>query len=112
MSTTAGDTAVSDDEQTVGPPMMVVAAGFLSLVTSLALALLARDVPFHLVGYLTGAIIPVLVIGVARRADLDRRSDPSYRAHPAFRGAFVVLGVGAVLTAGLHIWPLATEFAS
>lgn len=112
MSETTEDDPVIADADTTGPPFTVVIVGILSLLVSCGLAFALRTVPSHLIGYATGAVIPVLVIGIARRVDLDRRSDPGYRSNAAFRTGLLVLGVGAVVAAGLHIWPLATEFAS
>jgi len=101
-----------DGATAIGPPLLVVAAGAASLVASVLLLAVGGGAGAHLLGYLTGAIVPILVIGIARRVDLDRRTQPSYRPSGLFPLAMLVLGVGAVVTAGLHIWPLATEWAS
>lgn len=103
---------LDDDAVTVGPPMAVAGTGLVALVVSILLAAAGSGVAVHLLGYLTGALVPVLVIGIARRADLDRRRDPGYRAIGLFSTALLALGVGAVLAAALHVWPLATEWAS
>lgn len=108
----AGGDAVDIRVDPVGPPVLIVLAGILSLLTAVVLAVAKSGVTVHLLGYATGAIIPVLVIGIARRVDLDRRSDPTYRPIGWFGTALLVLGVGAVLAAALHIWPLATEWAT
>lgn len=110
MAASADD--LDDHAGAIGPPMIIVGTGLMALVVSVVLAVVGAGVTVHLLGYLTGAIIPILVIGIARRADLDRRRDPAYRAIGLFSTALLALGVGAVVTAALHIWPLATEWAS
>lgn len=95
----------------VGPPLLLIGLGFLSLLVSISLVPLDADAA-HILGYLTGALIPIVLIGVARRADLDRRRSPAYRPHRAFSTALLVLAVLALVAAGLHVWPIATGLAS
>ena len=66
----------------------------------------------HLLGYGTGSLIPILVIGFVRRVDLDRRQSPFYEANRLMGPAIAVLAVVALVAAGLHVWPIATELAS
>lgn len=107
----AGGETLETADGRVGPPVLVALTGILSLIVGVVLAF-ASGTTAHLLGYATGAIIPILVIGIARRVDLDRRTDPSYLAVGWFGTILIVLGVGAVVTAALHIWPLATEWAT
>lgn len=111
MVESAGGETHEAGDGAVGPPVLVVLVGILSLLMGVGLAF-ANGSTIHLLGYATGAIIPILVIGIARRVDLDRRSDPSYLPIGWFGTVLLVLGVGAVVTAALHIWPLATEWAT
>ena len=99
------------DTSKVGPPLLLVALGFASVLVSLPL-ISADGIPAHVVGYVTGALIPILIIGIVRRVDLDRRRSPYYVAKGALQPALVVLAIGAVIAAGLHVWPIATELAS
>ncbi len=95
----------------VGPPLLLLGLGYLSVLVSLPLVPLEPDLA-HVLGYLTGALIPILLIGLVRRIDLDRRRSPTYLPRRAFGTALVVLAVLAVVAAGLHVWPIATGLAS
>ncbi len=95
----------------VGPPLSLVALGFASVLISLPL-ISVDGIPAHIVGYVTGALIPILIIGVVRRVDLSRRRSPHYVPRPILQPALVVLAIAAVVAAGLHVWPIATELAS
>lgn len=95
----------------VGPPLLILALGFASVLVSLPLILL-DGIATHLVGYVTGALVPIIVIGLVRRIDLDRRRSPYYLPKPVFGAGLAVLAVLAIVAAGLHVWPIATELAS
>ena len=95
----------------VGPPLLILALGYVSVLGSLPLAL-ADGVAAHLLGYLTGALVPILVIGLVRRIDLDRRRSPYYEAQSLLAPGLVVLAVMALVAAFVHVWPIATELAS
>lgn len=97
--------------EAVGPPLLILGLGFLSVLVSLPL-IGADGIPSHVIGYATGALVPILVIGIVRRIDLERRRSPHYVARSWFSAALVVLAVAALVAAGLHIWPIATELAS
>lgn len=101
----------SGSTSTVGPPLLFVALGFASVLVSLPLVSV-EGVPAHVVGYVTGALIPILMIGIVRRVDLDRRRSPYYVPRGFLRPALVVLAIAAVLAAGVHVWSIATELAS
>lgn len=109
-STTAPRRAGAD-EGTVGPPLLILALGFASVAVSLPL-LSAEGITPHVVGYLTGGLLPILVVGLVRRIDLDRRRNHRYEAKALLSPALVVLLVAAMVMAGLHIWPIATELAT
>lgn len=91
--------------------MLLVVLGYVSLLASLPLVG-ADGVGMHVLGYVAGALIPILVIGVVRRVDLDRRRSPYYVPRSGLPTALVVLAIAAVIAAGLHVWPIATELAS
>ena len=95
-----------------GPPLLVLAVGGLSLAVSLLLAVADASTATHLLGYATGALVPILVIGVARKSDLERRRSAAYQPVSWFRIALVVLGALALVAALAHAWPRATEWAS
>lgn len=97
--------------EVVGPPLLILALGFASILGSLPL-LLADGIPAHALGYVAGSLIPILVVGVVRRADLDRRRSPYYVGRGLLAPALVVLAVAALVAAALHVWPIATELAS
>ncbi|MEO6988815.1 MAG: hypothetical protein ABI239_09215 [Aquihabitans sp.] len=101
----------TSDVPTVGPPLLILGLGFASVLVSLPLVF-ASGVVLHILGYVTGGLVPILVIGLARRIDLDRRRSPHYRPVGLLRPALGTLAVLAVAAALLHIWPLATELAS
>lgn len=104
--------STSDDvDVTVGPPLVILALGFASVLVSLPLIVSEGVVP-HVLGYVTGGLVPILVIGLVRRIDLDRRRSPDYRSVGFLRPALAALAVLALIAALLHIWPLATELAS
>lgn len=90
---------------------MILALGYASVLVSLPL-ILSSGVGPHVLGYVTGGLVPILVIGLVRRIDLDRRRSPDYRSVGLLRPALGTLAVLAVAAALLHIWPLATELAS
>jgi hypothetical protein len=104
------EASTSAEPAKVGPPLLLVALGFASVFVSLPL-ILADGIPAHVVGYVTGALIPILIIGFARRVDLDRRRSPYYEPRSFLQPALVALAIGAVVAAGLHVWPIATELA-
>lgn len=95
----------------MGPPLLILALGFASVAVSLPL-LPADGIGPHVVGYVTGGLLPILVVGLVRRIDLDRRRNHRYQAKGIVAPALVVLLVLAMITAGLHIWPIATELAT
>lgn len=107
----AGGKASAAPPAKVGPPLLLLALGFASVLVSLPLVA-ADGIPAHVVGYVTGVLIPILIIGLVRRVDLDRRRSPYYVPRPIVQPALVTLAVAAVVAAGLHIWPIATELAS
>ncbi|QXC63311.1 hypothetical protein KSP35_11280 [Aquihabitans sp. G128] len=77
-----------------------------------SLPLIAADgIPTHVVGYVAGGLLPILLVGLVRRIDLDRRRSPYYRPVSLVRPALVVLLVASLVAAGLHIWPIATELS-
>ena len=93
-----------------GPPLLLVALGYASVLVSLPLIVI-DGIPAHVIGYLTGVLVPILVIGIVRRVDLDRRRSPYYVPRSLLQPALVTLAVAAVVAAGLHMWPIATELA-
>lgn len=95
----------------VGPPLLILALGFAAVVVSLPL-LSADGIAPHAVGYFIGALLPIVVVGLVRRIDLDRRRNHRYQAKALLSPALVVLLVAAMVMAGLHIWPIATELAT
>lgn len=105
------DAPPATDTSPVGPPLLLVALGYASILASLPL-LTANGIPVHVVGYVTGALIPIMMIGFVRRVDLARRRSPYYVPKGWLRPALVVLAVAAIVAAGLHVWPIATELAS
>jgi hypothetical protein len=105
------DAPPAADTSAVGPPLLLVALGYASVLASLPL-LTADGIPAHAVGYITGALIPILIIGFVRRVDLSRRRSPYYVPRAGLQPALVVLAIVAIVAAGLHVWPIATELAS
>lgn len=95
----------------VGPPVLLVVLGYISVLVSLPL-IGADGIAAHVVGYVTGALIPIVLIGVIRRVDLRRRRSAQYVAASWLQPSLVVLAIAAVVAAGLHVWPIATELAS
>ena len=95
----------------VGPPLLLLGLGYLSILVSLPLVAI-EGIPSHVLGYCTGALVPILVIGIVRRVDLERRQSPFYEANRLVGPAIAVLGAAALVAAGLHVWPIATELAS
>lgn len=95
----------------VGPPFLILGLGYASLLVSLPLLFL-EGIPAHVLGYVTGSLVPILVVGLVRRIDLDRRRSPDYVARAILSPALALLAVAALVAAGLHVWPIATELAS
>lgn len=107
-ATTSGQAAMAP---AAGPPLLILGLGYLSVLASLPLLVSEGVVP-HIAGYITGGLVPILVIGLVRRIDLDRRRSPHYQPFGLLRPALGALAVLALAAALLHIWPLATELAS
>ncbi|HWJ98715.1 MAG TPA: hypothetical protein VNQ33_11190 [Acidimicrobiales bacterium] len=105
------DAAPAGALETVGPPLLLLALGFVCVVASLPLVA-ADGIPGHVVGYVVGALIPILIIGAVRRVDLSRRRSPYYVPRSFLQPALFALAISAVVVAGLQIWPIATELAS
>ena len=106
----AGDDTTTQPDR-VGPPVLLLALGFLSVLVSVPLIPTDSDA-LHVLGYVTGALVPILVIGLVRRADLGRRRSPFYEPVRLFAPALAVLAVLSIVAAGLHVWPIATGLAS
>ena len=96
---------------TVGPPLLLLGLGYASVLISLPL-IMSDGVGAHVLGYIAGGLVPILMIGLVRRTDLDRRRSADYRPFGLLRPALGALAVLAMAAALLHIWPLATELAS
>ena len=94
-----------------GPPLLILALGFASVLVSLPL-ISAEGIAAHVVGYVAGALVPILVVGLVRRLDLERRRNPAYEARGFLRPASVALLLAALLAGAVHVWPIATELAS
>lgn len=109
---TASADAVPDagSGPSIGPPVLLLGLAFASVLASLALAL-QDGTALHAIGYVFGALVPILLIGFIRRVDLDRRRSPRYEARSYLQPALVVLALLALIAAGLHIWPIATELS-
>lgn len=110
-TTTNTATERATSSETVGPPLLILALGFASVLVSMPLVA-ADGIPSHVIGYVAGALVPIMVVGLVRRTDLERRRNPLYVARSMLRPALAVLAVAAFLAAGLHVWPIATELAS
>ena len=95
----------------VGPPLLILGLAFLLVVAS-AVLLVVEGTTSHVVGYLVGSVVPLLLIGFFRRTDLDRRRSPFYVPSRVVRPALAVLAIAALVLAGLHVWPIATDIAS
>ncbi|MCU1496109.1 MAG: hypothetical protein JWM47_62 [Acidimicrobiales bacterium] len=94
----------------VGPPLLLLALGFVSVLVSLPL-ISADGIPAHVMGYVTGGLLPILLVGFERRVDLDRRRSAYYEPVGLVPPAVVLILVLALVAAGLHIWPIATELS-
>lgn len=108
MATARGTSA----QNTVGPPLLILALGFASVAAGVLLAVTGTTTIDHLIGYMVGSVIPLLIIGVFRRTDLQRRRSPYYVDSTLVRPALVVLAAAALVLAALNIWPIATDLAS
>lgn len=95
----------------VGPPMTVLGVALLAVAVS-ALLLVVGSTVAHELGYVVGSVVPVLLIGFFRRADLERRRSPRYVASSLVRPAIALVVVAAVVLAAFHVWPLATDLAT
>lgn len=98
------------DQSKVGPPLLILALGYLCVIVSMPL-ISADGIPPHVVGYLIGSLLPILLVGVIRRLDLERRRSARYEAKGFVQPALLLLGILAIIAAFLHIWPIATELA-
>jgi len=107
---TTSKPAATPDRTAVGPPLLFLALGFASVLVSLPL-IAADGIGSHVMGYVAGGLLPILVVGLFRRVDLERRRSPRYQAKALVQPALVVLMVLSLVAAGLHIWPIATELA-
>lgn len=107
-NSTASSRAAADGK--VGPPLLILGLGYAAVLVSLPL-ISADGVGPHVVGYLIGGLLPILVVGLVRRIDLDRRRSAKYKAKALLQPALVVLMILAMFAALFHIWPIATELA-
>jgi len=105
----AASPAAAEHAQT-GPPLLILGLGYAAVLVSLPL-ISADGVGPHVVGYLIGGLLPILVVGLVRRIDLDRRRSAKYEARSFLQPALVVLMIMAMGASLLHIWPIATELA-
>jgi hypothetical protein len=110
-ASTAKQSALGAASRSVGPPLLILGLGFASAIASLPLVS-SDGLTVHAVGYLIGAMVPIVVIGLVRRVDLDRRRSPYYQASSLLAPGLVLLAVVALVAAGLHVWPIATELSS
>jgi len=108
-NSTASSRAAAEQGQT-GPPLLILGLGYAAVLVSLPL-ISADGVGPHVVGYLIGGLLPILVVGLVRRIDLDRRRNARYEAKSFLQPALVVLMILAMFAAFFHIWPIATELA-
>lgn len=97
--------------ETVGPPLLLLGVGYLCVAVGL-LQVGADGVGRHLLGYVVGAVVPILLVGIVRHTDLDRRRSPHYAGSTLLRPGLILLAVAALVVAALHVWPIATEWAS
>lgn len=94
----------------VGPPISLLAFALLSLLVSIVLVP-SDGIVLHVVGYITGALVPILLVGLLRRVDLDRRRSAHYLASTLVQPGQAIVLVGSLIAALLHVWPIATELA-
>ena len=99
-------------EAKVGPPLLIVALGFVSVLDQPAADRASTASPGTSSATSPASLIPIVIIGLVRRIDLDRRRSPYYVPSSWLQPALVVLAVAAIVAAGLHVWPVATELAS
>ncbi len=102
---------VEPPEETIGPPLTILALGALAAVGSIVL-LLVDSTATHVVGYLCGSLIPILAIGLFRRVDLTRRKSPLYQRGSVRDWMIPAVAIVGLLAAALHTWALATRLAS
>jgi hypothetical protein len=106
-----GMATTSPTTDTVGPPLAIIVLGFVSQAASVVLLTVGSS-RSHVIGYLVGTVVPLVLIGFVRRADLDRRRSPFYVANSLVGPALVVMAVAAMVLAGVHVWAIATDLAS
>jgi hypothetical protein len=81
-----------------------------SVVMSLVL-LFVGGVPAHVIGYVLGSFVPILLIAGFRSKDRRSRLSPNYSPRPEYDWfARIGLGVALIVTVA-HILPIATEVA-
>ncbi len=107
----ATKTASRTTATSVGPPLVVLGTAFASVAVSVLL-LLVGGTRAHVLGYVVGSVLPLLLIGFFRKADLVRRRDPHYLASRLVPPMLVVLAATALVLAAVHVWPIATDLAS
>lgn len=101
----------SAEAKKVGPPLLILALGYASVLVSVPLIFIG-GIPAHVLGYVAGSLIPILIIGFVRRIDLSRRRSSYYEANRFLGPALAVLAILAIVTAAAHVWPIATELSS
>lgn len=107
---TSASRSGTSEADVVGPPILLLVGALASLLVSFLLVP-SNGIPLHVVGYVTGALVPILLVGLIRRVDLGRRRSAHYLASPLVQPGEAVVLVGSLAAALLHMWPIATELA-
>lgn len=100
-----------DREATTGPPVLFLLLAAAGLAVAVALSVVG-GVGANIGGYVSSSILTVVLVGLYRRVDLTRRLRAGYQARPGVARVIPLLLVAAFALAGVHVWSLATEWAS
>ena len=79
----------------IGPPLNILGLGLGSEVASIILLTISGTTS-HIVGYLVGSVMPLLLIGFYRRTDLERRRSATYVPSRFVRPGLILLAIGAI----------------
>lgn len=98
-------------DETTGPPVVILAVAAIGILAGIAL-LLVGSLAANVAGYVLSSVVVILAVGLFRRVDLQRRLSSGYTPSTSAGRLIPLLLVAAFVVTGCHVWAIATELAS
>lgn len=93
------------------PPVALVLAALAALVASAALFVLGDRLWAHALGYVLSTFVLIGLVARYRWSVVRLRANRAYAHNPTLDHLATALVVAGIVTAALHVWPIATELA-